>query len=114
MLAVYPKVKLWLVDKKGEPVFGEGLALLLEAVDKYGSLSSASDHLGMSYRYALHRVSLAEKRLGFNIVKRSRGGVFGGRSELTPEGRELLSRFKEMELQLEKFLKAYKSFYQGP
>ncbi|MEM3550613.1 MAG: LysR family transcriptional regulator [Candidatus Bathyarchaeia archaeon] len=108
MLVIYPKVKLWFVDENGESVFGEGLAMLLEAVEKYGSLSLASDYLGMSYRYALHRVSLAEKRLGFEIVRRRRGGVLGGSSELTPEGKELLLRFKKIERELEKILEVYK------
>jgi molybdate transport repressor ModE-like protein len=66
------------------------LAKLLEAVDKYGSIFVASDHLDMSYRYALHRISLAEKRLGYKLIKRHRGGVSGGFSELTAEGKKLL------------------------
>lgn len=106
-ISTHPEVKLWLVNEKGEAVFGEGLALLLEAVEKYGSISVASYHLGMSYRYALHRISLAEKRLGYQLIRRLRGGVMGGSSELTGEGRELLLKFKKIEKELEKFLEAY-------
>jgi molybdate transport system regulatory protein len=104
MPVTYPKVKLWFVDENGEAVFGEGLAMLLEAVEKCGSLSVASDHLGMSYRYALHRVSLAERRLGFELIRRRRGGVAGGASELTTYGKKMLVKYRKIEKEIEKFL----------
>ena len=104
MPVTYPKVKLWFVDENGEAVFGEGLAKLLEAVEKCGSLSVASDHLGMSYRYALHRVSLAERRLGFELIRRRGGGVAGGASELTTYGKKMLVKYRKIEKEIEKFL----------
>lgn len=104
-IITYPKVKLWLVNKNGDAVLGDGLATLLEAVEKYGSVSAASDHLSMSYRYALHRISLAERRVGCELVKRSRGGTAGGFSELIADGKALLAKYRKTERQLEKFLK---------
>jgi len=106
---LYPKVKLWLVNESNEAVFGEGLARLLEAVEKCGSILKASSDLNMSYRYALHRISLAEKRLGFKIVKRSRGGTLGGYSELTAEGKALLTKYEKIEKEITKFLKILES-----
>jgi len=103
-VTAYPEIKLWLVNEKGEAIFGEGLATLLEAVEKYGSISVASDHLGMSYRYALHRISLAEKRLGYKLIKRFRGGASGGSSELTGEGKELLLKYRKIEKKIGEFL----------
>lgn len=79
----------------------------MEAVDKYGSIFVASDHLDMSYRYALHRISLAEKRLGYKLIKRHRGGVSGGFSELTAEGKKLLVAYRKIEKEIEKFLETY-------
>ena len=105
---LYPKIKLWLVNKNDEAVLGEGLARLLEAVEKYGSILEASLNLKMSYRYALHRISLAEKRLGFKIVERSRGGALGGFSELTSEGKVLLVKYKRIEKDLARFLRPKK------
>jgi len=104
-VAAFPKVKLWFVDERGEAVFGEGLAMLLEAVEKYGSVSAAVDHLGMSYRYALHRISLAEKRLGYGLIRRHRGGAAGGSSELTAKGKELLVKYRNTEKKIERFLR---------
>jgi len=104
-ITAYPEIKLWFVNEKGEAVFGEGLAILLEAVEKYGSISAASDHLGMSYRYALHRISLAEKRLGYELIRRHRGGAAGGSSELTAKGKKLLVKYRNTEKKIEKFLR---------
>jgi len=103
-ITIYPKVKFWFVNENDKAIFGEGLAKLLEAVEKYGSVSAASTYLGMSYRYALHRISLAEKRLGCMLIRRFRGGVAGGCSQLTEEGKELLARYRKIEKEIEKFL----------
>lgn len=100
-----PRIKLWLVNERDEAVFGEGLARLLEAIEKHHSIIKASSNLNMSYRYALHRISLAEKRLGFKLVKRIRGGALGGYSELTDEGRTLLAKYERMGKEISKFLK---------
>lgn len=108
LFTLYPKIKLWLINENDEAVFGEGLAKLLEAIEKCGSIFMASTNLGMSYRYALHRISLAEKRLGFKLVRRQRGGVAGGSSELTVEGKKLLVKYGKMEKSIEKFLKTHK------
>lgn len=105
LITLHPRVKLWLVNENNEAVFGEGLARLLEEVERCGSILKASSNLSMSYRYALHRISLAEKRLGFKIVKRSRGGVLGGYSELTAQGKALLEKYEKIEREIAKFLK---------
>lgn len=102
---LYPKVKIWFVNDNNEAILGEGLANLLSAIERHGSILVASKNLGMSYRYALHRISLAEKRLGFKLVKRHRGGVAGGSSELTVEGKKLIVMYEEIEEKMEKFLK---------
>ena len=42
-----------MVNEKGESVFGDGLAELLEEIDKTHSMLEAAKNLKMSYRYAL-------------------------------------------------------------
>ena len=106
MSALRYDVKLWMVNEKGESVFGDGLAELLEAIDKYHSLLEASQHLGMSYRYALHRLTLAEERLGQLLVTRVRGGAKGGgSSELTDFGKDLVVRYRKAQTRLDEVLK---------
>jgi molybdate transport system regulatory protein len=105
MPVIYPKVKLWFVDEKGEAVFGDGIAELLETIDRYHSVLQAAEHLGMSYRYALHRITLAEERLGQSLVTRIRGGAKGGgSSEVTDFGRDLVKRYRSSKVELNKLL----------
>ena len=108
MCALKYAVKLWMVNEKNEAVFGDGLAELLEAIDKYHSLLKASQHLEMSYRYALHRITLAEERLGQPLVTRVRGGAKGGgSSDVTEFGKDLVSRYRQAQVQLDGVLKKF-------
>ena len=106
MCAVGYSVKLWMVNDKGEAVFGNGLAELIETIDKDHSVLEAAQHLGMSYRYALHRLTLAEERLGKALVKRVRGGAKGGgSSQVTDFGRDLVKRYRNAQVELDCILK---------
>ena len=106
MCAVGYSVKLWMVNGKGEAVFGNGLAELIETIDKDHSVLEAAQHLGMSYRYALHRLTLAEERLGKPLVKRVRGGAKGGgSSQVTDFGRDLVKRYRNAQVELDCILK---------
>jgi molybdate transport system regulatory protein len=97
--------KLWMINEKKEAVFGDGLAELLEEIDKTHSMLETSQNLGMSYRYALHRITLAEERLGQLLVKRVRGGARGGgSSEVTDFGRDLVKRYRNAQMELAKLL----------
>ncbi len=98
-------VKLWMTNENGEAVFGDGLAELLEEIDKCNSMLETAKNLGMSYRYALHRITLAEERLGQSLVKRVRGGSKGGgSSEVTVFGRDLVKRYRFAQAELDKLL----------
>ena len=102
------KFKLWMVNNEGEAVFGDGVAELIECVDRLHSLVEASRQLNMSYRYALHRISLAEKRLGESLITRVRGGAKGGgSSEVTLYGKNLVSKYRKIKRELEAFLEDY-------
>ena len=95
-----------MVNEKGEPVFGDGLAELLEEIGTSHSMLKAAEHLCMSYRYALHRITLAEERLGQLLVIRVRGGAKGGgSSEVTDFGRDLVKRYRSAQAELSRVLK---------
>jgi molybdate transport system regulatory protein len=97
--------KLWVVNGEGEAVFGDGLAELVECVDRFHSIVEAARYLGMSYRYALHRINLAEKRLGESLIIRVRGGARGGGfSEVTLYGRNLVMQYRKIQRELGEFL----------
>ncbi len=105
MCALKYAVKLWMVNENDEAVFGDGLAELLEEIDKCHSMLETTKNLGMSYRYALHRITLAEERLGQSLVKRVRGGSKGGgSSEVTDFGRDLVKRYRYTQAELNNLL----------
>ncbi len=95
------RFKLWMVNEKNEAVFGDGLARLLEQIDHHNSVLEAAKELEMSYRYALHRITLAEERLGQSLVTRVRGGAKGGgSSEVTEFGKNLVAEFRKEQQKL--------------
>ena len=95
------ETKLWMVNEKDQAVFGNGLAELLEEIDSRHSILEAANHLEMSYRYALHRLTLAEERLGEPLVIRVRGGAKGGgSSQVTDFGKELVKRYRRAQVEL--------------
>ncbi|MGD0451630.1 MAG: molybdenum-binding protein [Candidatus Bathyarchaeia archaeon] len=101
MCALTYAIKLWMINEKKEAVFGDGLAELLEEIDKCHSMLEAAKNLEMSYRYALHRITLAETRLGQLLVTRVRGGAKGGgSSEVTDFGKNLVTRYRNAQAEL--------------
>jgi len=88
--------KVW-IDNDGK-AFGEGPYQVLKGVEETGSLHQAAMQLNMSYRKAWLMIQKMEKRLGFPLLERKVGGMSGGGSHITPEGR--------------KFMKSYEGFRQ--
>jgi molybdate transport system regulatory protein len=99
-------IRLWFENSKGEAFFGEGIANLLQAIERQKSISLACKDIGMSYRYALHRISMAEERSGMTLVRRFRGGAPKGGAELTEQCRFLLQRYFDAKLLLQDFAKS--------
>jgi molybdate transport system regulatory protein len=104
---IRPRFKLWLVGEDEEYVFGLGTMRLLAEIKRLGSISAAARELGMSYRYALERLTIVEKRLGRPLVDRTRGGKDGGGAKLTAFGYELLEGYRGMEGSLNQLTKWY-------
>jgi molybdate transport system regulatory protein len=104
-MRIRPRFKLWFIDEDGEYVFGLGTMQLFAEIERLGSISAAARKLGMSYRYALERITIVEKRLGRQLVDRMRGGREGGGAKLTALGRELLEDYRGMEGSLNQLTK---------
>lgn len=84
--------KIWL-EVDGEPVFGQGREKLLRLIKSTGSINAAAKGMEIPYRKAWTYVDAMEKRLGFPLVNRVKGGTGGGTSSLTPEAEMLLRKF---------------------
>ncbi|GAP45033.1 MULTISPECIES: LysR family transcriptional regulator [Lentimicrobium] len=85
--------KIWFTDKDDNGILGDGKYKILKAIDETGSLMSACEKLGITYRRTWNDLKSIEKRLGFPLLEKTRGGTDGGSSTLTPEGRKLIRAF---------------------
>ncbi len=90
------KYKVWL-EKGNEFLLGEGSARLLEAIDKYGSLSKAAVSQNISYKKAWDIINEIERLTGERLIISQRGGKGGGGTYLTESGKALLEKFKNIE-----------------
>lgn len=87
-----PRVKVWL-EIDGAYAFGWGIAEILQAVDRAGSIKQAAADLGKSYRYVWGRVKAAERAVGQPLVRTQVGGKDAQRSALTPFARQTTAAF---------------------
>lgn len=88
--------KIW-IEKNGQYAFGSGIAEILVAVRKTGSLTGAAELLGESYRYLWGRVRKTEKVFGRKLVQTMVGGTGKKRARLTEFGNKILGPYVEFE-----------------
>ena len=103
--------RIWL--KKDEvKIFGKGPKELLKEQNRMGSLRKAAMSMNMSYSKAWNLISNLEKSLGFKVLDKTIGGVDGGSSTLTQEGKELIRKYNELEKRVEEaILKTLKKHF---
>ena len=97
------KSKFWF-EKDEELIFGEGRYKLLKAVDRTGSITKAAESLDMSYKRAWSYISVIEKRLNIKFIEKQRGGVGGGKSFLTEEGKLFLKKYEQFRQGLNQYI----------
>ena len=100
------KFKLWLNADDARGVFGDGKWRLLKAIEKEGSLRAASQVLRISYRKAWGDLKKAENALNIRLIEKHRGGRSGGRTGLTPEGRQWVKAYSKLRAEIETAAKA--------
>jgi molybdate transport system regulatory protein len=93
---LHPRLALWIEDQHGDLAFGKGRMVILDAIDRHGSLAAAATALGMSYRGLWARVRRSEKCLGFALIESHAGRGQSSGSVLTSRGRELLENYRSM------------------
>lgn len=85
------RLHLWL-DTEDGVFFGSGRAQLLEEIERHGSLKSAAEAMGISYRAAWGKLKQTEAVLGVRLVQ-TRGSNKSGFA-LTEDGRMLMDLFR--------------------
>jgi molybdate transport system regulatory protein len=94
------RLRVWL-EQEDQTYIGIGSTLLLQQVEKLGSLRKASESLGMSYRRAWGKLKNAEERIGKPLVEKTKGK--GQRFNLSPYGKEVMERFLHFYLDVEEY-----------
>ncbi len=94
------------VVRDGEVLLGPGMAQLLEAIGRTGSLRVAAGELGMSYMHAWGLVKTMNRAFRDPLVALSRGGAGHGGACLTERGEEVLALYGEMEAEARRALES--------
>jgi len=102
MAKVKAKFKLWLSSESSEGVFGDGKWRLLEAIDAKGSLQAACDSLGISYRKGWGDLKKAQDFFCVPLLNKRRGGIDGGQTQLTEEGKRWIRAYAKFRRHIEK------------
>ncbi|MFO0819518.1 MAG: LysR family transcriptional regulator [Pirellulales bacterium] len=90
-----PRSKVW-IECGGEYVFGQGICLILEAVEATGNIKDAAAQINKSYRYVWNRIKEAEQALGQSLVEARVGGADSHRSSLTPLAKQLIAQYRAL------------------
>jgi len=77
---------------------------LLEAIDRCGSISGAAGAVGISYKTAWDAVDAMNNAAEKPLVLRAVGGVGGGGTILTEEGKETVHLYRVLQGEHQKFL----------
>jgi molybdate transport system regulatory protein len=98
-----PHAKLW-IEKDGRLVLSDYRVHLLELIDETGSLAEAATQMGLSYRRAWGKVREIEENLHLRLVESTAGGAGGGGSQLTEQGRRLVSLYRRFRTSIDSAL----------
>lgn len=101
------RTRLYFYDDAGNRYFGEGPYRLLRGIEQERSLRKAAAGMDMGYTKALRMIHQMEASLGYAVTRTVIGGVRGGGSELTEEGREWLLRYEQFKDACTKANEAY-------
>jgi molybdate transport system substrate-binding protein len=92
-------VRVW-IERHGRALLGPGRLELLEAIDRWRSISAAAREIGMSYRRAWLLVQSINEASKEPLVEAAVGGVQGGGARLTHGGRLAASIFRHLQDEL--------------
>lgn len=95
--------RIW-VEKDGELFMGGGRAMLLEHIDRLGSIAAAARAMNLGYRNAWLWIEAMNRLASTPLVEKTTGGVGGGQARLTEAGRKALIDYKELRTRFHNFV----------
>ena len=98
-MAFRVKCKIWLENEEGGLIIGTGRLRILDAIIKSGSKNRAAQELGQPFRAVWGKIKSTEDRCGFKIVESTKAG-----SQLTPQGEDLLQKYKDFMRDCEEYV----------
>ncbi|MGZ8440970.1 MAG: TOBE domain-containing protein [Candidatus Deferrimicrobiaceae bacterium] len=78
---------------------------LLEAIDRLGSITRAAREVGVSYKTAWNTIDAMNNAAERPLVRRMTGGLGGGGTVLTGEGKETIRLYRVLQAEHQRFLK---------
>jgi molybdate transport system regulatory protein len=103
------RASVW-VEKNGELYLGGGRVMLLERLDKLGSIAAAARSMRLSYRNAWLWIEAMTCLAHSPLVEKIAGGAGGGHAKLTQEGHSAIALYKELRNRMEDLLRQESSY----
>jgi molybdate transport repressor ModE-like protein len=100
---LYIKTKSWIENEGGDLLFGKGKTEVLEMIEQEGSISRAASKLGMNYKKAWNHVKILQRNMHEVLVESQKGGGESAGSTLTPQAKEIISSYKQLEKEIDEF-----------
>lgn len=94
------RLRVW-AERDGQALLGPGRLELLEAIDRWRSISAAARQIGMSYRHAWLLVQSINAAAGRALVESAVGGKQGGGACLTEFGRQAIQVFRSVQTEVQ-------------
>jgi molybdate transport system regulatory protein len=86
---------------------GKPAILLLQALERTGSINSAAQSLGMQYKSAWQKLEQINNLFPYALVEKRTGGSGGGGSVLTEEGKKLLRQVDALQKEFVQFIQFF-------
>lgn len=90
------KVKVWIEDENKNLIFGHGKTEILEQIEKTGSISKASQEIGMNYKKAWSHIKILEEFIEDDLVVVKQGRAEDSGTKLTLKAKELIELYKTL------------------
>ncbi|QIR75718.1 winged helix-turn-helix domain-containing protein [Sulfurospirillum diekertiae] len=100
---LYVKTKTWIENAEGELLFGKGKTEILELIEQEGSISKASEKIGMNYKKAWTHIKILQKNINDTMVQTKQGGGEDAGTTLTPVAREFMDNYRKLQAEIEAY-----------
>jgi len=94
------QASIW-IEKDGELYLGGGRIMLLERIEKLGSIAAAARSMNLTYNNAWLWINSMNQLAPSPLVERTAGGTGGGHARLTEEGHNAIAQFHKLRAKLQ-------------